>query len=225
MRPLKAPQGLLGSLVYLQTGPLYVQWNEAAWPLIRCGRTDWRRGNNFSSSRSLLSRGSTFVAVYPHSTPAARVRWALTLWIGFFKDFFFNWSVIDIQCCVNFWCTAKWFKCVCVCVCVYTYIFRSVFIPITKKSKNVKRCPSDHTIAHISHSSKVMLKILQAGLQRHMNCELPYVQAVFRKGSRTRDQIVNIHQIIEKAREFQRNIYFCFIDYAKVCDCMDHNKW
>jgi len=80
------------------------------------------------------------------------------------------------------------------------------------------------TIALISHASKVMLKILQARLQQYMNRELPNVQAGFRKGRETRDQIANICWIIEKAREFQKNIYFCFIDYAKAFDCMDHNK-
>ena len=69
-----------------------------------------------------------------------------------------------------------------------------------------------------------MLKILQARLQQHMNCELPDVQAGFRKGRRTRDQIANIRWIMEKTREFQKNIYFCFIDYAKAFDCVDHNK-
>ena len=69
-----------------------------------------------------------------------------------------------------------------------------------------------------------MLKILQARLQQHMNCELPDVQAGFRKGRGTRDQIANIHWIIEEAREFQKNIYFCFIDYAKAFDCVFHNK-
>ena len=77
---------------------------------------------------------------------------------------------------------------------------------------------------HILHSSKVILKILQARFQQYMNCELPDVQAGFRKGRGTRDQIVNIHWIIKKAREFQKNIYFCFIDYAKAFDCVDHNK-
>ena len=81
-----------------------------------------------------------------------------------------------------------------------------------------------HTIALISHARKVMLKILQARLQQYMNCELPDVQAGFRKGRGTRDQIANIHWIIEKAREFQKNIYFCFIDYAEAFDCVDHNK-
>ena len=81
-----------------------------------------------------------------------------------------------------------------------------------------------HTIALISHTSKVMLKILQARLQQYVNRELPDVQAGFRKGRGTRDQIANIHWIIEKAREFQKNIYFCFINYAKAFDCVDHNK-
>ena len=75
-----------------------------------------------------------------------------------------------------------------------------------------------------SHASKVMLKILQSRLQQYMNYELPDVQAGFRKGRGTRDQIVNIHWIIEKAREFQKNIYFCFIDYAKAFNCVDHHK-
>ena len=77
---------------------------------------------------------------------------------------------------------------------------------------------------HSSHASKVMLKILQASLQQYVNCELPDVQAGFRRGRGTRNQIANIHWIIEKAREFQKNIYFCFIDYAKAFDCVDHNK-
>ena len=100
---------------------------------------------------------------------------------------------------------------------------RSVFIPITKKD-NAKECSNYYTIAFISHASKVMLKILQARLQQYMNCELPDVQAGFRKGRRTRDQITNIHWIIEKAREFQKNICFCFIAYAKAFDYVDHNK-
>ena len=77
---------------------------------------------------------------------------------------------------------------------------------------------------HSSHTSKVMLKILQARLQQYVNHELPDVQAGFRKGRGTRDQIANIRWIMEKAREFQKNIYFCFIDYAKAFDCVDHNK-
>ena len=100
---------------------------------------------------------------------------------------------------------------------------RSVFIPIPKKD-NAKECSNYCTIALISHASKVTLKILQTRLQQYMNHELPDVQAGFRKGRGTRDQIANIHWIIEKAREFQKNIYFCFLDYAKAFDCVDHNK-
>ena len=90
---------------------------------------------------------------------------------------------------------------------------RSVFIPIPKKG-NAKKCSSYRTIALISHAGKVVLNILQARLQQYVKRELPAVQAGFRKGRETRDQIVNIHWIIEKVREFQKNIYFCFIDYA-----------
>ena len=100
---------------------------------------------------------------------------------------------------------------------------KSVFIPIPKKG-NTKECSDYCTIALISHASKVMLKILQARLQQYVNCKLPDVQAGFRKGRGTRDQIANIHWIMTKAREFQKNIYFCFIDYAKAFDCVDHNK-
>ena len=85
-------------------------------------------------------------------------------------------------------------------------------------------CKNYCTISLISHTSKVMLKILQARLQQYMNEEIPDVQAGFRKSRGTRDQIASIHWIIEKAREFQKTIYFCFIDYAKDFDCMDHNK-
>ena len=92
---------------------------------------------------------------------------------------------------------------------------RSVFIPVPKKG-NAKECSNYHTIALISHTCKVMLKILQARLQQYVKCELPDVQAGFRKGARTREQVANIHWIIKKAREFQKNIYFCFIDYAKA---------
>uniref|UniRef100_A0A4W2CG81 RNA-directed DNA polymerase n=1 Tax=Bos indicus x Bos taurus TaxID=30522 RepID=A0A4W2CG81_BOBOX len=100
---------------------------------------------------------------------------------------------------------------------------RSVFIPIPKKG-NTKECSNYRTIALISHASKGMLKILQARLQQYVNRELPDVQAGFTKGRGTRDQIANIRWIMEKAREFQKNIYFCFIDYAKAFDCVDHNK-
>ena len=94
---------------------------------------------------------------------------------------------------------------------------RSVFIPIPKKG-NTKECSNYRTIALISHTSKVMLKILQARLQQYVNHELPDAQDGFRKGRGTRDQIANIRWIMEKAREFQKNIYFCFIDYAKAFD-------
>ena len=100
---------------------------------------------------------------------------------------------------------------------------RSVFIPISKKD-NAKQCSNYHTIALVSHASKVMLKILQARLQQYAIHELPDVQAGFRKGRGTRDQISNISWIIEKAREFQKNIYFCFMDYTKAFNCVDHNK-
>ena len=95
--------------------------------------------------------------------------------------------------------------------------------PIPKKG-NHEECSNYPTIALISHATKVMLKILQARLQQYMNRELPDVQAGFSKGRGTRDQIATIRWIIEKAREFQKNIYFCFIDYAKAFDCVDHNK-
>ena len=87
-----------------------------------------------------------------------------------------------------------------------------------------RQCQRMLTIALISHTSKVMLKIVQARLQQYVNRELPDVQAGFRKGRGTRDQIANICWIMEKAREFQKSIYFCFIDYAKAFDCVDHNK-
>ena len=100
---------------------------------------------------------------------------------------------------------------------------RSVFIPIPKKG-NAKECSNYRTIALISHASKVMLKILQIMLQQYLNCELPEVHAGFRKGRGTRDQIASICWIIGKAREFQKNIYLCFIDYAKGFNCVDDNK-
>ena len=103
---------------------------------------------------------------------------------------------------------------------------RSVFFPISKKG-NAKECSKYCTIAFISHSSKVMLKILQARFQQYMMYrvqQLSDVQAGFRKGRGTRDQVANICWIIEKAREFQKNIYLCFIDYTKAFDRVDHNK-
>ena len=111
---------------------------------------------------------------------------------------------------------------------------KSVFIPIPEKSntkKNVQttiQLCSFHNWSDLAaaavHASKVLLKILQARLQQYMNGELPDVQAGFRKGRGTRGQIANIHWITEKAREFHKNIYFCFIDYAEAFDCVDHNK-
>ena len=109
---------------------------------------------------------------------------------------------------------------------VATGLEKISFHLILKKS-NIKEYSNKcihRTVALISHASKVMLKILQARLQQYMNCELPDVQTGFRKGKGTRDQITNICWIIEKAKEFQKNIYFCYNDYAKVFDCVDHNK-
>ena len=106
---------------------------------------------------------------------------------------------------------------------------RSVFIPVPKKG-NAKECPNYCTIALISQAAgaawagKVVLKILQARLQQYVNRELPDVQAGFRKGREARDQISNIHWIIKKTREFQKNIYFCFIEYTKAFDSVDHIK-
>ena len=99
---------------------------------------------------------------------------------------------------------------------------RSVFLPISKKG-NSKECSNYHTIALTSHASKVMLKILQARLHQYVNREPPNVQVGFRKGRGTRGQIANICWIVKKAREFQKNIYFYFIDYAKAFDCVDHS--
>ena len=99
---------------------------------------------------------------------------------------------------------------------------RSIFILVPKKGS--AKCSNYCTIALISHASKVMLKILQARLQQYMNCELPDVQAGFRKGRGTRDQIANIRWIIENTREFQKNGCFWFIDYTKAFECVDHKK-
>ena len=100
---------------------------------------------------------------------------------------------------------------------------RSVFIPITKKG-NSKECSNYCTIALISHAGKVMLKILQARLQQYVNHELPDVQAGFRKGRGTRDQIASIHWVIKKKENFRKKIYICFIDYAKSFDCVDESQ-
>ena len=107
--------------------------------------------------------------------------------------------------CQQIWKTQQWPQ----------YWKRSVFIPIPKKG-NPKERSNYRTVALISHTSKVMLKILQARFQQYVKHELPDVQAGFRKGGGTRDQIANFHRIIEKAKEFQKTIYFCFIDYAKA---------
>ena len=100
---------------------------------------------------------------------------------------------------------------------------RSVFIPIPKKG-NAKECSNYRTIALISHGSKVMLKILQARIRQYVNCELKDVRTGFRKGRGTRYQIANIHWSIKITREFQKNIYFCFIDYAKAFDYVDYHR-
>ena len=99
-----------------------------------------------------------------------------------------------------------------------------VNIHCNSKQRQCQKCSNYCTTAVISHASKVMLKILQARLQQYVNCELSVVQAGFRKGRGTKDQIANIGWIIKKAREFQKTIYFCFIVYAKAFDCADHNK-
>ena len=100
----------------------------------------------------------------------------------------------------------------------------SVFIPIPKKG-NPKECSDYRTVALISHTSREMLKILQARLQQYVNRELPDVQAIFRKARGIRDQTASIHRIIKKVREFQTNIYFCFIDQVKAFDCGSHTLW
>ena len=100
---------------------------------------------------------------------------------------------------------------------------RSAFIPTPKKG-NAKECSNYCTIALISHTVKVMLIVLQARLQQYVKCEIPDFQAGIRKGRGTRDQIANIRWIIRKATEFHKNMYFCFVDYAKDFDCVDHNK-
>ena len=100
---------------------------------------------------------------------------------------------------------------------------RSILIPVPKKG-STKECSNHQTVALISHASKVMLKILHTGLQQYTNQELPDDLAGFRKGIVTRDQIANTRLIIQKAREFQKNIYLCFINFTKAFDCVDHNK-
>ena len=99
-----------------------------------------------------------------------------------------------------------------------------VSIILIPKKGNAKECTNYHTVALISHVSKITLKILQVMLQQYVNGEIPDVQAGFRKNIRIRDHITNIHSIIEKAREFQKNIYFCFIEYTEAFSSVDHNK-
>ena len=106
---------------------------------------------------------------------------------------------------------------------VATRLEKVSFIPIPKKG-NAKECSNHGTVALISHTRKVMLKILQGRPQQYVNCEFPDDQAGFRKCRGTRDQIAKIHWIIEKAGKFQKNIYLCFIDYAKALNCVDYNK-
>ena len=133
--------------------------------------------------------------------------------LSFFLELFLHWSPVAYWAPTDLGKTQQWpqdWK-------------RSVLIPVSKKDKP-KECSNYHTIDLISHTSKVMLKILQARLKQYMNRELPDVQAGSRKGRGTRDQIINICWVIKKARESQKNIYFCFIDYAKAFDCVDHNK-
>ena len=152
----------------------------------------------FSVSMSMMLTYYTLVIIF-------QLRLLRELWVGAVK--------VLHSICQQIWKTQQWpqdWK-------------RSVFIPIPKKG-NHKECSNWCTIALISHASKVMLKILQAMLQQYVNHELPDVQAGFRKGRGTRYQIANIHWIIEKAREFQKNIYFWFIDYTKAFDCVEHNK-
>ena len=122
------------------------------------------------------------------------------------------WKCLLHSICQQIWKTQQWAQ----------DWKRSVFISIPKKG-NAKEYSNYCTVALISHASKVMLKILQARLQKYINRELPDVQTGFRKGRGTRDQIANICWIMEKAREFQKNIYFCFTDYTKTFDCVDHN--
>ena len=133
--------------------------------------------------------------------PLSKILCSLILFI-----FNFYWNIVDLQC--QQW-PQDW--------------KRSVFIPVAEK-RNAKECSNCRTIALFSHASKVMLKILQARLQQYVNCEFPDIQAGFRKGRGTRDQITNIHWIMEKAREFQKNIYFCFINYAIAFDSVGHNR-
>ena len=127
-----------------------------------------------------------------------------------------SWKMMLWKCCTQY--ASKFENSV-----MTTGLEKVSFHSIPKKG-NAKEHSNYRTIALISHASKVMLKILQARLQQYVNSELPDLQAGFSKGRGTRDQIASIHWIMEKAREFQKNIYFCFIDYTKAFDCVDHKK-
>ena len=131
-------------------------------------------------------------------------------------SYFKSWKMMLWKCCTQY--ASKFGK--------LSSGHRTVKGPFSFQSKkdNAKKCSNYCTIALISHASKVMLKILQARLQQYVNREPPDVQAGFRKGRGTRDQIANIRWMVEKSREFQKHIYFCFIDYAKAFDCVDHNQ-
>ena len=136
--------------------------------------------------------------------------------MAFQLNCFKSWKIMLWKCCTQY--TSKFGK-----LSSGHRTEKSVFIPIPKKG-NAKESSNYHTTALISHASKVMLKILQARLQQYMNHELPDIQAGFRKSRGIRGQIANIRWIIEKPREFQKNIYFCFIDSTKAFDSVDHNK-
>ena len=126
-------------------------------------------------------------------------------------SYFKSWKMMLWKCCINMPANLE---------------NSAVATGLAKVSfhSNPKECSNYHTIVLLSHASKVMLKILQARLQQYVNCELPDTQAGFRKGRGTRNQIANIHWIIKKGREFQKNTFFCFVDYAKAFDCADHNE-
>ena len=130
--------------------------------------------------------------------------------VEFQLSYFNSWKMMLWKCCTQY--VSKFGK----------LSSGTVFIPIPKKG-NAKKCSNYHASALISHNNKVTFKIIQVSLQQYVNHELPDVLSGFRKGRGTRDSIANICWIIEKEREFQKNIYFCFIDYAKAFDCVDHN--
>ena len=130
--------------------------------------------------------------------------------------FNWKWAPLNIKNCYSFVHSINNY--------ILNVSFRQVIFETLPKKGNAKECSNYCTIALISHASKVIFKILQARLQQYVNCELPDVQAGFKKGRGTRDQIANICWTIKNTREFQKNIYFCFTDYAKAFDYVDHNK-